>query len=570
MRYPLRFKIAVLLPILAAPSWALAAEAPATTELSPVPAPVAAAAETTGATSASAVDVTKAISRVPLLPELMPTAESAANHTSPIDKEMEGLTHKPIVPLPIPDGPVQPTWDSLKANYQIPEWFKDAKFGIYIHWGLYSIAAYHNEWYSMNMYTQFAPYHTKTYGPPNVFGYKDFIPLFTVKAYDPQAWADLFKKAGAKYVVPVVEHHDGFAMYDSDLTIWCASKMGPKRDLIGELAKAVAKDGLIFGVSNHRMEHHTFMYPAANVPNDQFDPKYAEFYGPPQPGGQKNMNGGDATPAFQAEWLARMQEIADKYHPQMFIFDNGVNTRAYDDVKLKFAAYYYNQAAKWNLPVSVDTKSDAYLAGSIQDYENRVQATLQPNPWQVEMPIGSVWGYSEANSPITYKSAGSLIGSLVTIVSRNGSLLLNISPRGDGSIPQEQQDRLLEMGKWLEVNGEAIYGTRPWAISEQGNLHFTTKDGALYIIAGNVRPDTTVLVAALPKGYPPGGKVEKVELLGKTGALDFTQDENGLSVKLPAELPSQYFSTLNVTLTLSPAPPAAPTTSPVAAPAPLP
>jgi alpha-L-fucosidase len=485
---------------------------------------------------------------------LMPTVESAASHTSPIDKEMEGLTHKPPVPLAIPDGPFQPTWDSLKANYKLPEWFKDAKFGIYIHWGLYSYAAYHNEWYSMYMYTTFSDYHTKTYGPPNVFGYKDFIPLFTVPKYDPTAWAKLFKDAGAKYVVPVVEHHDGFAMYDSNLTIWCASKMGPKRDLIGELAEAVEKEGLVFGVSNHRMEHHTFMYPKAGLANDQFDPKYAEFYGPPQPGGQKNMNGGDASPAFQAEWLARMQELADKYHPQMFIFDNGINTRAYDDIKLKFAAYYYNQAAKWNLPVSVDTKQQAYLSGSIQDYENRVQATLQPEPWQVEYPIGSVWGYSEQNKPIAYKSAANIVSTLVTVVSRNGNLLLNISPRGDGSIPQEQQDRLLAVGQWLAVNGEAIYGSRPWAVSEESNtIHFTTKNGALYVIIGDARAGADVTVAALPKGYPPGGKVTKVELLGQTGTLSFTQDENGLHLTLPGSLPSEFASTLKVTFDLPPA-----------------
>jgi len=478
----------------------------------------------------------------------MPTAESAANHTSPIDQEMVGLTHKPIVPLAIPDGPVQPTWDSLKANYKIPDWFVNGKFGIYIHWGLYSLAAYHNEWYSKYMYTTFSDYQTKTYGPPNIFGYKDFIPLFKAEKYDPVAWADLFKKAGAKYVVPVVEHHDGFAMYDSDLTIWCASKMGPKRDLIGELAKAVKDQGLAFGVSNHRMEHHTFMYPKAGLANDQFDPKYAEFYGPPVPG---SMNDDNASPAFQTEWLARMQEIADKYHPQMFIFDNGVNTRAYDDVKLKFAAYYYNQAAKWGIPVSIDTKSSAYLAGSIQDYENRVQATLQPTPWQVEYPIGSVWGYSEANNPIAYKSAANLVSTLVTVVSRNGSLLLNISPRGDGSIPQEQQDRLLAVGQWLGVNGEAIYGTRPWAISEESNsIHFTTKDGALYVIINNAQAGSDVTVQSLPKGYPSGGSIAKVELVGGSDKMDFTQEADGLHTKLPATLPSQFASVLKVTFTL--------------------
>ncbi|HVU38656.1 MAG TPA: alpha-L-fucosidase [Opitutales bacterium] len=479
---------------------------------------------------------------------LMPTAESAATHTSPIDQEMAGLTHLPPVPKPIPDGPVQPTWDSLKANYQTPDWFRDAKFGIYIHWGLYSVAAYHNEWYSMHMYNTFADYHAATFGPQNVFGYKDFIPFFKAEKYDPAAWAKLFKEAGAKYVVPVVEHHDGFAMWDSDITIWCAGKMGPKRDLIGDLAKAVRAEGLIFGVSNHRIEHHTFMYPKDGLPNDQFDPKYAEFYGPPQPGGQRNMNGGDATPAFQADWLARAQEVADEYHPQMFIFDNGINTRAYDDIKLKFAAYYYNQAAKWGVPVTIDTKQQAYLAGSIQDYETHAPTGLQPFPWQVQDKIaGNSWGYSEANSPMTYRSPASIITELITCAADNGNLLLNISPRGDGSIPQQQQDILLAVGKWLGVNGEAIYGTRPWAVAEEGNnIHFTTKPGALYALISNARPASAVTIASLPKGYPTNGKIEKVTLLGQAEPLPFTQDANGLSTTLPATLPTQYASVLKV------------------------
>jgi len=483
---------------------------------------------------------------------LMPTAESAASHTSPIDKAMAGLTHQPAIPKAIPDGPVQPAWDSLKANYKIPDWFVNGKFGIYIHWGLYSLAAYHNEWYSMHMYNTFADYHAKTFGPQNVFGYKDFIPFFKAEKFDPVAWAELFKKAGAKYVVPVVEHHDGFAMYDSDLTIWTAVKMGPKRDLVGDLAKAVKDQGLVFGVSNHRMEHHTFMYPKAGLANDQFDSKYAEFYGPPQPPGQSGMNDANASPAFQSEWLARMQEIADKYHPQMFIFDNGVNTRAYDDVKLKFAAYYYNQAAKWNLPVSVDTKSTAYLAGSIQDYETRAPGSLQPAPWQVEDKIaGNSWGYSEANSPMTYRSPASIISELVTVVSRNGNLLLNISPRGDGSIPQEQQDVLLAVGQWLNINGEAIYGSRPWAISdESSNIHFTTKAGALYIIISNAKSGDDVTVQSLPKGYPTGGSIAKLELVGSSNKLDFTQQDDGLHTKLPATLPSQFDSVLRVTFRL--------------------
>ena len=217
-------------------------------------------------------------------------------------------------PKPMIHGPFQPTWESLRDNYHLPAWFNEAKFGIFIHWGLYSIPAHGNEWYIRHMYTNDVQWHTEHYGAPDKFGYKDFIPLFTAKKYDPNEWAQLFKQAGAKYVVPVAEHHDGFAMWDSDITPWSAGKMGPRRDLIGELAAAVRKQDLIFGLSSHRMEHHDFANPAAGVPNDEFDPKYAGFYGPPIPG---NMNDGNASPAFQGDWLARVQELVDKYQPQM-------------------------------------------------------------------------------------------------------------------------------------------------------------------------------------------------------------------------------------------------------------
>src|SRR3954454_3689209 len=172
-------------------------------------------------------------------------------------------------PKPDPSGPFQPTWESIRDNYRLPTWFNQAKFGIFIHWGLYSIPARLNEWYIRHMYTSDVKWHTDHYGPPDKFGYKDFIPLFTVPKFHAEEWAQLFHDSGAKYVVPVAEHHDGFAMWDSDLTQWCAGKMGPKRDLIGELASAVRHQNLIFGLSSHRMEHHDSAYPAEGVPNDQ-------------------------------------------------------------------------------------------------------------------------------------------------------------------------------------------------------------------------------------------------------------------------------------------------------------
>src|SRR6201996_5618828 len=180
------------------------------------------------------------------------------------------------------EGPFQPNWDSLK-KYKIPDWYQDAKFGIFIHWGLYSVPAFGSEWYPRDMYHQDSKeykHQTETYGPETKFGYKDFIPQFHAEHFDPASWAALFKESGAKYIIPVAEHHDGFPMYDSQLTDWSAGKMGPKRDLIGDLAKAIRAEGLHFGASSHRAEHYFFMNGGRAFPSDVQNPEYAAFYGP--------------------------------------------------------------------------------------------------------------------------------------------------------------------------------------------------------------------------------------------------------------------------------------------------
>ena len=453
-----------------------------------------------------------------------------------------------------PKGPFAPNWESLRKNYTVPRWFQDGKFGIFIHWGLYSIPAHRSEWYANHMYNdkEISRWHTEHYGPPDKFGYKDFIPLFKAEKYDPDAWALLFKKSGARYIVPVAEHHDGFAMYDSALTRWNAKNMGPKRDLIGDLAGSVRKQGLVFGLSYHRMEHHTFMYPAADIKSDQFDPAYADFYGPPIPG---NMDDANAPLAFQEDWLNRCKELVDKYHPQLVYFDNGVNQRAYDPVKLRFAAYFYNRAREWHKEVSINTKDSAYLAGNIRDFEKDIRGpgNFLPDaaPYQIDDVISDrSWGYV---SDMRYRSAGSIINELVDTVSKNGNLMLNISPMGDGSIPEPQQKILIEIGQWLEINGEAIYGTRPWIKFGEGpsyaaqiagttphdaakkastseDFRFTTKGNTLYAIA-LAGPGEMAIIASLAKGQ---GIIRGVSLLGHRGKLNFAQDEAGLKIKLPA------------------------------------
>lgn len=444
----------------------------------------------------------------------------------------------------IPKGPYQPNWESIKENYQTPEWFLDGKFGIFIHYGVYTVAAYASEWYPRHMYSNadVQRWHEEHFGGTvDKVGYKDLIPLFKMEKFNAQEWADLFKASGAKYVVPTAEHHDGFAMYDSKLTKWDSKDMGPKIDFIGELSKAVRKDGLKFGVSNHRMEHWDFMYPKLNTKTDLFDLAYADFYGPPQPepARKPSINGEEViedqniapqSQAFLEEWLARCQELVDKYKPDMFWFDNGVNSRNLDAIKLRFAAYYYNRAVQWGKPVSISTKSDAYLAGSIRDFERQGRAPkeLTDYVWQVDDPIGAKFGYVEG---MKLASSETLIRRLIENVSRNGNLMLNISPKSDGTIPQEQKEILLEIGAWLKINGDGIYGTRAWKKYGEESVRFTTKAQNLYAICLKWSPEP-LLITSLPISE---GKVKKISLLGSTDKLKFTQNEQGLKIMLPKE-----------------------------------
>jgi alpha-L-fucosidase len=377
-----------------------------------------------------------------------------------------------MLPTNMPPGPFQPTWDSLKENYRVPQWFIGAKFGLFMHWGLYSVPAHHNEWYEKHMYTDGSEgqWHIAHFGPQDKSGYKDFIPLFTQSSFNADAWAELFKKSGAKFVIPTAEHHDNFALWDSAVTPFNAMKMGPHRDLIGELAKAVRKQGLKFGVSNHGIENFQFINPPADMAAkmkaehaDLYDPKWASFYNVADRSDR-------ACEKFLVNWFERNVELIDKYHPDMLWFDNGVDQRYLDPLKLRIAAYYYNRAQAWGQEVSLSTKKAAYAPsnkntetiGSILDFEKiggRSPSGIRTGEWQVDEPIGSTWGYT---TDMRVNGAGSIIAKLADTVSKNGTLLLNLSPRADGTFPSAQQGTLLAIGHWLDLNGEAIYDTHSW------------------------------------------------------------------------------------------------------------
>ncbi len=453
----------------------------------------------------------------------------------------------------IPQGPYIDSWESIRSNYEIPQWFIDGKFGIFIHWGVYSVPAAGSEWYPRHMYGGMLDQHTKNWGKPSEFGYKDFIPMFKAEKFDPIAWASLFKEAGATYVIPTAEHHDGFAMYESELTRWNAKNMGPKRDLIGDLAEAVRAQGMKFGVSNHRMEHWDFMHPTSAIEHDLYDIEYADFYGPPQkpdrskasamgPSVEEVMEGKEAPQSqeFLEEWLARCQEIIDKYQPDMFWFDNGINSRTLDQIKLRLAAYYYNRAIQWRKKVSLSSKSDAYLYGTIRDFERQGRAPKEITPyyWQVDEPVGHKFGYVEG---LQLQSSENVIRKLVENISKNGNLCLNISPKADGTIPDNQQQVLREIGQWMKINGEAVYGTRSWMFYGEGpgvennisefDFRFTQKGKTTFYAFLMNGVDSKIVVKSFGLVYL--GEVKSVSLLGFGEIPDFKQTNEGLEITVP-------------------------------------
>ena len=458
----------------------------------------------------------------------------------------------------------EPTWESLK-QYEVPAWYLDAKFGIFIHWGVYAVPAFGNEWYPRNMYLQGTKefeHHVETYGPQSEFGYKDFIPMFKAEKYDPDAWAQLFEEAGAKFIVPVAEHHDGFAMYDTALSDWSAAKMGPKRDLIGELADAVRTHGMVFGLSTHRAEHWWFMDGGREFDSDVQDPEYADFYGPAQPH-DADWKSLDWKPRPHAkyldDWLARTCELVDKYQPQLVWFDWWIEQTVFKSYLQKFAAYYYNRGAKWSKGVAINYKNEAFPEeAAVYDIERGQLKGINPNFWQTDTSVSkNSWGYITAHD---YKTAGDIVGDLVDIVSKNGALLLNIGPRPDGTIPEPEVAMLRDIGRWLAVNGEAIYGTRPWTCYGEGptevleggftdtkraaytsaDVRFTTKGATLYAICLGW-PDEAWTITSLADA-----KVAAVSLLGSDAVLSWSQDEGGLTVKAPSAKPCEYAYALKI------------------------
>ena len=480
------------------------------------------------------------------------------------------------------DGPFRADWASLR-HYEIPQWYKDAKFGIFIHWGVYAVPGAENEWYPRNMYKpKEGAYknfqeHFASQDPAqkDALGYKDLIPKFQAEKFDPAAWAQLFKEAGAKYVVPVAEHHDGFSMYDSGLSDWTAVKMGPHRDTTGELAKAVRAEGLHFGLSSHRAEHDFFFDGGREIRSDVNDPKYASLYGPAHQQVEGHSDGGMmddwtyVSPAWTADWLARMTELVEKYKPEIVYYDWWIGQPNFRSRVQEFDAFYYNYAVAHGYTGVVNFKNYAMdWKSAVRDFERGQLASIEPDHWQTDTSISKLsWGYIEHDQ---YQPPEFLVHQLIDIVSKNGNLLLNIGPKPDGTIPEEIQTTLKEMGVWLKANGEAIYATTPWKVYGEGptkviggafhdqdtkpytteDFRFTAKGNTIYAIgmgcpASGAEGFATIHALGSEKEAK-GLTLESIELIGSTEKPTWMQTPEALNVKLPVSMSCKYAYVLRI------------------------
>lgn len=511
--------------------------------------------------------------------------------------------------------PFSPTWDSLK-NYKVPEWYKDAKFGIWAHWGP-QCEPERGDWYARGMYEEGSDqykYHVEKYGHPSKFGFKDVINKWKAENWDPDHLVGLYKKAGAEYFVALANHHDNFDLYNSKYQEWNSVKMGPKKDIIGGWAKAAKKHNIHFGVSVHAAHAWSWFEtsqrsdkkgPMAGIPYDGKitkadgkgkwwdgeDPQ--SLYAQNHPLSEDSENNGaihrqwnwgngvaKPTDAYIEKFYQRTIDLIDKYEPELVYFDDtALPLWPISDAGLRIAAHLYNRSIKKNGALK------AVLNGKILDEEQRKcmvwdiergqSNEIEPYTWQTDTCIGS-WHYDRRIfDNHHYKSAKTVIHTLADVVSKNGNLLLSIPVRGDGTIDADELKVVEEIGQWMKVNKECIYGTRPWKVYGEGpatenmapltaqgfnegkgkpfvaqDIRFTTKGAVLYAIPMGWPENGKITIKSLAKGnaslYP--SKIKSIELLGAGPVTDFKQDETGLTVTLPAKQPAlSYAFALKIT-----------------------
>ncbi len=479
----------------------------------------------------------------------------------------------------------EPTFESLRT-YSAPDWFRDAKFGIWSHWGPQSVPMF-GDWYARNMYVEGTPqyeYHLRHYGHPSKFGYKDICALWKAERFDPEALADRYYKAGARYLMTQGTHHDHFFNYASKINRMNSVNVGPGKDILALWKKAADRLGMPFGISEHLGASFSWWRvnkgcdksgPYAGVPYDGNDPAWQDFYHANQEHGTEDPGAAapwyTSNPAFRDYWLRCVSEMIDLFHPDL-LYTDGVlpfgehwmdqqgdpSPEAYR-LGLEAVARLYNTSIADHgenraVYLQKDRRPEIFSVG-VLDIEKSQLPGIMPEPWHTDTCIGN-WFY-DVHYP--YKKPEQIIEMLVDIISKNGVMLLNVLQRPDGTIDDDAVFILDRIGEWFAVNSEAVYGTRPWREFGEGetrvkidgfteqktewnrsDFRFVTKDGAVYaFMMGAAGGDAVTLRSFADQ------QVRSVELLG-VGAVPFAQNFGVLTVQLPDRLPSICANTLKI------------------------
>jgi len=459
-------------------------------------------------------------------------------------------------------APFEPTVESL-MNYRCGDWFRDAKFGIYVHWGPYSVPE-RGEWYARRLYmegTDQYDHHVKTWGHPSKFGYKDFIPMWQAENWDPERLVGLFKRAGARYFTPCAVHHDNFDLWNSAHHRFNSVNMGPKMDITGMWREATLAAGLRFGVTTHLARSYSWLNtskgadkhgPLRGVSYDGADPAWQDLYFEDHADTDRR-HPHNPPESWRRQWLARMTDLIDNYHPDHLYFDGAVPFQGDDRARtgMELLAHYYNHSAathggQADCVMCIKKINDhGYFFDGVAtlDIERGKSGDILLQPWQTDTSIGP-WGY---RAGAEYRGVTEIVHELVDIVSKNGNLLLNVPPKADGTLDAATEAILESIGRWLDVNGEAIYETRPWKLIRDSDVRYTRKGDVLYAITPAWPQDGAELVIEALGANENVGAVGAVSLLGHDGELTWRQTERALHVALGPHRPCDHAWAMRIT-----------------------